>query len=175
MTFYKNLPVMIGSFALPDSEVLSARYMDMISKKKDGELRLLFDSFKTDRNDFVWPEEAVTILKMHGFDCSIATLKPFFDTFVADENQVKYNDLSEILIERLQEERRAYSYECALKKIDCLATGFVSVSDAINVLKSMTNIDYQEVMKEKELLILDRSKFSYSGIDFHSIVRRFHC
>jgi Ca2+-binding EF-hand superfamily protein len=171
---FENLPLEVYSLSLEESEVSSEKYVALNSRKKE-EMKALFDGFRSEENDFVSCQQAVTILKMLGLDQSLVILRPFFDTFVMDEDQVKLKDMREIMNERLLEERRAHAFGFALRKIDSQQKGHVSASDAVNMLSAMTSEPNRQIMKEKQSMIFDHSQFDYQSVDLNTIVRRFHC
>jgi Ca2+-binding EF-hand superfamily protein len=171
----EKLPLDMYYLSLEESEVPSEGHVAMTSKDKEEEITALFDGFRSEENDFVSCQQAVTILKTLGIDQSLVALRPFFDTFVMDEDEVKLQDLKTIMDECLFERRRARSFGIALRKIDSQRKGHVSASDAINILSAMTSETYKRIMKEKQLLILDHSRFDYQVIDLNTVVRRFHC
>jgi Ca2+-binding EF-hand superfamily protein len=141
--------------------------------KKEEEIRGLFSSFEIGNARVISHKEGLTVLKTAGFDRSMMDMKPFFNSFCANDNMVTLPELQEILRERLQEERRAKAFEHALNKIDHLNLGSVSVSDAVNILHAMTDDRLAHVIEEKKNILLEQSKFQYHHKDLHPIVRRF--
>jgi Ca2+-binding EF-hand superfamily protein len=170
LDIYSN---MTGTMLLPCNQAVHKQYLDMTSKEKLGEVAALFRNFDPTNKGQISQEEGLTVLRAAGMDRTKEVMAPFFKHFCCHNLTVSLDELTDVMKERLHEERRSKSFEYAMKKLDEFKTGTIRASDAKNVLRIITDDRLVHLISYKEELILEKSRFEYQEADLCAIVRRF--